>query len=424
MSDVPSRLFLLTTCFLFFSLAVAAPPSPAVPGGGETLPVMLDLGEFGVPALAGDGPMRITADAAVLMDAGTGQVLYAKNAHQPRPPASTTKILTALLALEGGVPDQLVTVSPRAAAVGESSMGLFPHQRLTLRQLVYGALLCSGNDACVAIAEHLAGSEENFVWLMNGKARELGATRTSFRNPHGLPAPGHVSTAYDLALLARYALSNPAFREIVSTRYHAFTCPPWGVYHLHNTNRLLWSYPGADGVKTGTTGEAGQCLVASASCGGRRLISVVLHSEDRYGDTVALLNYGFGAFKEDTVVEAGQVCGQAEVSFGVAPRVSLVSARTLKAVLPARGGAGAEKRVFSPGGLVAPVPPKMPAGHLEVWVGGQPVARALLLTASQVKKKPFYRLWWEGIKDFGRRQRIETRHVFSRMGVQGICTRQ
>lgn len=386
---MPSRLFSLPAFFLFFSLAVAAPPSPA--RGCEALPVVLDLGEIGVPALAGDGLLRLTAEAAVLMDAGTGQVLYAQNAAQPRPPASTTKIVTALLALEGGVLDQVVTVSPRAAAVGESSMGLFPHQRLTLRQLVYGALLCSGNDACVAIAEHLAGSEENFVWLMNVKARELGANSTTFRNPHGLPAPGHVSTAYDLALLARYALSHPVFREIVSTRYHSFPCPPWGVYHLHNTNRLLWSYPGAEGVKTGTTSEAGQCLVASASRGGRRLISVVLHSEDRYADTVALLNYGFSAFREETLVEAGQECGQVEVSFGVVPRVPLVSARTLKVVLPVRGGAKVEKKLAAPGGLVAPVPSGMPAGSLEVWVEGKPVARALLLTASQVPKKPFYR---------------------------------
>ncbi|MGB9826330.1 MAG: D-alanyl-D-alanine carboxypeptidase family protein, partial [Desulfofundulus sp.] len=252
--------YLLLAGYLWGSgigVALAAPPEPA-------LPVFLNLGELPVFSVSGQDPPRVTADAAVLMDATTGQVLYAKNAHQPRPPASTTKILTALLAIEGGKLDQVVTVSPGAAAVGESSMHLFPGQHLTLEQLLYGALLRSGNDACVAIAEHIAGSEANFVLLMNQKARQLGARDSHFCNPHGLPARGHLSSAYDLALLTRYALKNPTFKSLVSTRYHGFSTPPWGEYHLHNTNRLLWSYQGADGVKTGTTSEAGMCLVASA----------------------------------------------------------------------------------------------------------------------------------------------------------------
>ncbi|RKO66332.1 D-alanyl-D-alanine carboxypeptidase family protein [Desulfofundulus salinus] len=381
---------LLLCCFGGFGIpvALAAPSQPA-------LPVFLNLGELPVSSFSGQDPPRVTADAAVLMEASTGQVLFAKNAHQPRPPASTTKILTALLAIEGGRLDQVVTVSPRAAAVGESSMHLFPGQRLTLEQLLYGALLRSGNDACVAIAEHIAGSEGNFVFFMNQKARDLGARHSHFCNPHGLPAQGHLSSAYDLALLTRYALKNPTFRALVSTRYRGFLNPPWGEYHLHNTNRLLWSYQGADGVKTGTTSEAGMCLVASASREGRRLISVVLHSDDRYGDTMALLDYGFTCFKNMTVAKAGQACRRVQVTGGVVSAVPLVSDRTIAVAVPVHRPPAVEKRFNVPAGFTAPLPKALPVGSLEVWVEGEPVARARLLTGRSVERLPAYKLWWK-----------------------------
>ncbi|MCL6558998.1 MAG: D-alanyl-D-alanine carboxypeptidase, partial [Firmicutes bacterium] len=221
-------------------------------------------------------PPVVTAGAAVLVDARTGQVLYGKNEGQKRPPASTTKIMTALLALEGGDLKQTVTVSPRAASVGEASLDLKAGEKLTLEELIYGALLHSGNDACVAIAEHIAGTEKNFVLLMNQKAKMIGAKDTTFKNTNGLPAPGHLTTAKDLAVLTRYALSNSTFQKIVRTREK--TIGEQEKRYLHNTNRLLWSYDWINGVKTGTTNEAGCCLVASAAREGRQLISVVLHS--------------------------------------------------------------------------------------------------------------------------------------------------
>ncbi|MEM5818508.1 MAG: D-alanyl-D-alanine carboxypeptidase, partial [Desulfitobacterium hafniense] len=158
--------------------------------------------------------LAITADAAVLMDGATGDILYDKNAHKQRPPASTTKILTAILGLELGKPDELVVVSEKAAAVGESTIHLDPGEKILLYELVTGAMVKSGNDACVAIAEQIAGTEEDFVRLMNQKAFLLGAKNTHFENTNGLPNKNHVSTAYDLALMARYGLQIPAFTSI------------------------------------------------------------------------------------------------------------------------------------------------------------------------------------------------------------------
>lgn len=193
------------------------------------------------PGNSGNKGVTVTADAAVLMDADTGQVLYSKNPDQPRPIASTTKIMTALLAIECGDLKGMVTVSPRAAGVGESSIHLEAGERLTLEELLYGALLRSGNDACVAIAEFIAGREEIFVDWMNFKVRQLGLRNTNFKNTNGLPHRDHLSTARDLALISRHAIRNPVFNHFVSTRSHAISGPR-GKRYLSNTNKMLWSY--------------------------------------------------------------------------------------------------------------------------------------------------------------------------------------
>ena len=235
----------------------------------------------------------ISAPAAIAIDAKTGEVLYQKNAFQLRAPASTTKILTAILAIESGHLEDVVTVSETAASVGEASLHLRAFDQLLLKELVFGALIKSGNDACVAIAEHLSPSEAEFVGLMNLKARLLGAYDTTFYNSNGLPHPYHLTTAYDLALITRYALQNPIFRDIVATKSHKVKwITPYKSLLIKNTNRLLWSFPEITGVKTGTTIQAGKCLVASAQYGSQQIIAVVLNSFDRYGDAQKLLEYG------------------------------------------------------------------------------------------------------------------------------------
>ncbi|MGE4273618.1 MAG: D-alanyl-D-alanine carboxypeptidase family protein [Desulfitobacterium sp.] len=252
--------------------------------------------------------ISISADAAILMDATTGETLYNKNAHKQRPPASTTKILTAILGLELGRPDELVVVSEKAAAVGESTIHLDPGEKILLYELITGAMVKSGNDACVAIGEQIAGTEKDFVRLMNQKAFLIGAKNTHFVNTNGLPNKNHYSTAYDLALMARYGLQIPAFTSITrlkETEIH-FIEPDFFM-NLRNTNKLLWNYPYTDGVKTGTTTAAGKCLVAAATKDGRQLIAVVLNAPNRFGDAQKLLEWGFSYTETITIAQAGDV---------------------------------------------------------------------------------------------------------------------
>ncbi|HNU05991.1 MAG TPA: D-alanyl-D-alanine carboxypeptidase family protein [Anaerolineae bacterium] len=229
----------------------------------------------------------LSAQAALLADSDTNQVLATLNAHQPRAIASTTKIMTALLVFErANLADQVV-VSP-TALVGESSMGLTAGETLTVEDLLWGLLLNSGNDAAMALAEHVAGSAEAFATLMNQRAAELGMVNTHFTNPHGLDAPDHASSAYDLWLATQAALRYPLFRQMVATPTHTTAGR-----QLFNQNELLGSYPGADGVKTGTTLAAGQNVVASVSQNGHREIGIVLGSQDRYSDAGAIFDHFF-----------------------------------------------------------------------------------------------------------------------------------
>ncbi len=229
----------------------------------------------------------ITARAALLADARTGEVLLSYNADQPLPPASTTKMMTALVTLERVRPDEVVTV-PAEALIGNASMGLRAGEQLTVEDLLYGLLMVSGNDAAMALAYHVGGSPEAFVALMNQKAAEMGLSHTHFVNPHGLDAPDHLASAADLLAIARAGLENDLFAQIVATPQKQVAGRL-----LINRNELLTTYPGADGVKTGTTDAAGQCLVASATREGGRAISIVLGSRDRYADSRALLDHYF-----------------------------------------------------------------------------------------------------------------------------------
>jgi D-alanyl-D-alanine carboxypeptidase (penicillin-binding protein 5/6) len=225
------------------------------------------------------------------MDGETGAVLYSKNPHESMPPASTTKMMTALLALERGMLEKPVRISGGAASVGESSVGLEANDILTLEELLCGALIRSGNDACVALAEAVAPSEEEFVLMMNLKAKCIGALQTHFVNTNGLPDFNHTASAYDLALIARTALRRPVFASIVSRRSHRLTWTyPEKTLEITNTNRLLWLDDRITGVKTGTTDLAGKCLAASMRGYGRTWIAVVLNAPDRYGDVLKMFN--------------------------------------------------------------------------------------------------------------------------------------
>lgn len=252
----------------------------------------------------------LSAKAALLLDYSSNRVLYDKSAHQPVPPASTTKIMTALLTLEQGGLDDVVTVSALAASQPGTSMNLQAGQRLTVRELMYGLLLPSGNDAAVALAERDAGSVPAFVDRMNARAKALGLTELHFVNPHGLDDPQHLMSAYDVAELARYALMNqPLFAQIVRTQHMLLPATEGHpAFDLTNLNQLLGSYPGADGVKTGTTPAANENLVGSATQNGHRLMAVVYNSLDRYTDARKVLDNGFSSyfwFRTDQYLPAG-----------------------------------------------------------------------------------------------------------------------
>ncbi len=333
---------------------------------------------------------EITADAAVLIDANTGQVLFDKNMHQRRPPASTTKIMTALLALEGGNLTDKVTVSDKAAQTGECSINLRPNEILTLEALIYGALMRSGNDACVAIAEHVAGSEENFIRLMNHHAKILGAQNTNFLNTNGLPEDQHYSTAYDLAQIARYAMNKVKFRDIVSTKSKEITNEDGEKRFFQNTNKLLWLYRGSDGIKTGTTDAAGSCLVGSAKKDGRHLISVVLHSDDRYADTIKLLNHGFDDYEEVVVLTKGEHFTTLHIENGYSSTVPIIAGSGLSVLVP-KGEIGTfEQLVKLERNLSAPIRYHQRVGTLDVSVKGEVVGSVELITGAAINKLPVH----------------------------------
>ncbi|MBQ6257909.1 MAG: D-alanyl-D-alanine carboxypeptidase [Clostridia bacterium] len=275
------------------------------------------------------------AKSEILIEAKTGRVLYENNAHEALPMASTTKIMTALVALENGDLSDIVTAGKNAYGVPGTSIYLGLGEQLTLEQMLYGLMLASGNDAAVAIAEHIGGSVEDFCRMMTERAAEIGCENTVFTTPHGLPADGHHTTAWDLALIAREAMKNPAFREIVGTQRASL---PWAEHEydrvLTNKNKLLSTYAGALGVKTGYTKAAGRCLVFAAERDGLELIGVVLSCPDWFGEAAALLDRGFDNWQMVTVLSAGETVREIPVSGGVRDSLRAVAQSDVSAPVP------------------------------------------------------------------------------------------
>ena len=246
-----------------------------------------------VPASA--GAETVPAQAAYLVEANSGTVLFEQNAHAHLPMASTTKIMTALLAIESGRMQETVTVAPEAAGTEGSSMYLKAGERLPLADLVYGLMLRSGNDAAAAIACFLDGGIAAFADRMNARAEELKLKDTHFTNPNGLHDPDHYTSAHDLCMLAAAALDNPTFCEIVRTQYYESRGDT--VRTLKNKNRLLWEYEGAIGVKTGYTKAAGKCLAFAAERGGMKLVGVVLNCPSMWDTAESMLEGAFSTYR-------------------------------------------------------------------------------------------------------------------------------
>ena len=240
----------------------------------------------------------INSRAAVVIDRSSNTILYGKNEKEKRKMASTTKIMTALVVIENANLDDVVTISKKAAGTGGSRLGLKTNDQITVNNLLYGLMLCSGNDAAVALAEHVGGSVEEFAVLMNSKANDLGLLNTHFVTPHGLDKDEHYTTAYELALLSNYALKNETFAKIVNTKYTSITINDYSK-SLHNTNELLGVLNGVYGIKTGFTNGANRCLVTACKRENLDIICVVLGADTksfRTKDSIKLIEYVFANY--------------------------------------------------------------------------------------------------------------------------------
>ncbi|MCJ7839417.1 D-alanyl-D-alanine carboxypeptidase [Lederbergia sp. NSJ-179] len=252
--------------------------------------------------------VSVSASAAILMDQETGRVLYEHNANEKHRIASITKVMTAILAIESGKLEETVTVSKRAVYTEGSSIYLQQGEKIKLEDLVYGLMLRSGNDAATAIAEHIGGSVEGFVFLMNQKSEEIGMTHTVFANPHGLDDhEEHYSTAYDMALLTRYAMMNDKYRKISGTKTYTLKREN-GAHKWGNKNRLLTEkYEYCTGGKTGFTKRAGRTLISTATKKDKNLIAVTLNAPDDWDDHISMYEYGFKTYSQKTILQKGSL---------------------------------------------------------------------------------------------------------------------
>jgi D-alanyl-D-alanine carboxypeptidase len=318
-----------------------------------------------------------SADAFVLMDADSGRVLLAGNETAEKPIASTTKIMTALVALEHSRLTDAVTVKREHLREG-SSMYLAEGETLSMEALLYGLMLPSGNDAAECIADYCGGGTERFVRWMNEKAAALGMTHSAFANPSGLDAEGHYSCALDMARLMAYAMREPTFAQIVSAKTATA-----GTRTMGNHNKLLGVFEGCIGGKTGYTGAAGRTLVTCAERGGQRLIAVTLHDRSDWEDHAALYEYGFSAYRRECAVIRGNAYALVAVRGGEASCVPLCAAEEF--AYPVADGEALTLRVDAPDAVNAPVKAGQRLGEAVVLLDGAEVGRVALMAGNGVR---------------------------------------
>ncbi len=336
-------------------------------------------------------PPNISAKSAIVIEASTGMILYEKNAETIRYPASTTKIMTLITALEHGNMDEVLSVSANASNTEGSSIYLEVGERLKMVDMLYGVMLHSGNDATVAVAEHISGSVEKFAQLMTKKAHSIGAVHTHFTNPSGLPDPKHYSTARDLAIITAYGYKNPLFRKIVGTQHNTI---PWNNKgydrDLYNENKLLWTYNGANGVKTGYTDDAGLCLVSGAVRNNIQVIAVVLDADQMWVDSKALLDFGFSKLRPVELFKQGAVLQTSRVANGKSSSVQLVAASELR--VPVSDGGREQFQVVPevPASLEAPIAAGQKLGVARVLYKGAEITKIDLIAVENIEKEYFF----------------------------------
>ena len=355
--------------------------------------------------------LTLDGEAAILIDYDTGEILFQKNAHMKLYPASTTKMMTAILAVENSSLDELVSVDQEVVSLTRGShVALEPGEVLSMEQMLHALMLPSANDAALAIAKHVGGTIENFISTMNQKASELGAIDTNFVNPNGLHDDRHVSSAYDMALIGRYAMENETIREIVNTV--TYEVPPTNVKtesrYFRITNKLLFSneliekdgnlvaakYDGASGVKTGYTPQAMSCLVSYAERSNQRLIAVVLKANGNmvYSDTHKLLDFGFDNYTNAVIANSNQFVENVPIADGNIPFVAGILDRDIVYPLAERSGSSIEQRITISENLEAPIGKGQILGQVEFLVDGKVIGGGNILSTAGVDVDPLTRM--------------------------------
>ncbi|MEW6541298.1 MAG: D-alanyl-D-alanine carboxypeptidase family protein [Bacillota bacterium] len=360
-----------------------------------TLTVLLVFAGSAAAAVkaSGQGP-ETEAESAVLLEPVSGRILYEKEPNKELPIASVTKIMTMLLAVEAldsgkAKLDDIIVTSEHAAGMGGAQIYLAPQEEMSFRELLISVATGSANDASVAIAEHIAGSEEAFVQMMNERAAELGAKHTHYVNPTGLPAEGHYSSAHDQAVILREAMKHPVFREVSAIKEYDLR---GGEFKLWNTNKLLWWYPGAEAGKTGWTNEAKYCMASSAKKDNLRLIAVVLavpETKGHFRESVKLYNWGFARFEAVVLAREGELIKTLPVDKGVHTAVDLIVPHEVCAVVSRGEKEGVDFRVELPARLTAPLRQGEALGAYVVLQNGREVLRVGLVPAKDVPEASF-----------------------------------
>jgi len=352
--------------------------------------------------------LELKGKSCVLLDAQSGDVLYQQNGDVKCYPASVTKIMTLVLILEALdneqiALDDIVITSPEAASMGGSQVYLYEGEKRTVEEMIIAIAVGSGNDASVAMAEFVAGSESAFVDLMNKRAKELGMTDTHFANPHGLHDANHYTTAIDMAKLAYHALSLPNFLKYTSIYEYDFRPEPKPL-KLWNTNRLLKWYDGCDGLKTGYTPEAGRNLVATAKRNGLRLISVVMgvsEAKGHFTESMKLLNYGFNNYTFDILFPAGQIMAETRVSKGARDKVTLMPQEDVGELMKKGDKSEITSRVECEPYLNAPLHKGDQAGEIILLKDDTEIGRFNLVVAEDVAKSSFGRMFAKLLREVG-----------------------
>ncbi|MBE2904417.1 D-alanyl-D-alanine carboxypeptidase family protein [Anoxybacillus flavithermus] len=351
------------------------------------------------------------ARSAILIERDTGAILYEKNAHEPLPPASMTKIMTMLLIMEaidqGKLKlDERVRASEYAASMGGSQIFLEPGEEMTVDDLLKGVAIGSGNDAAVALAERIAGSEEAFVHMMNEKARKLGLKHTTFENTTGLPAKNHYSTAYDMAMMAKELLKYDLITKYTGTYEDYLRENTDKKFWLVNTNRLVKFYPGVDGLKTGYTSEAKYCLTATAKKGNMRVIAVVFGAptpKARNAQITKMLDYAFSHYETKPLYKKGETITMLPVSKGKKKSVAVVTSEPISVLLKKREKSEAVKTTWKLNKKAkAPVKKGDVLGTLVVKKDGAVIVKSPLVAKEQVEEANMWELFKRMFSSFSR----------------------